>query len=140
LAVGAAGSAHAQSPWGQRDNPQATQADAWFDNYRFRDGETLRKFRIHYATLGAPHRTKNGQIDNAVMVLHWTGADGRALRTPNFMKALLDPGRPIDAQRYYLIFPDSVGHGRSSKRSDGFRMKFPKYGYGDIVDLQYQAL
>jgi homoserine O-acetyltransferase/O-succinyltransferase len=140
LAVAAAGSAHAQSPWGQGDNPQATQADAWFDNYRFRDSEMLYKVRIHYATLGTPHRNKDGQIDNAVMVLHWTGADGRALLTPNFMKAFFDPGRPLDATRYYLIFPDSVGHGRSSKPSDGLHMKFPKYGYGDIVDLQHRLI
>jgi homoserine O-acetyltransferase/O-succinyltransferase len=130
----------AQTPWGQGDNPAATQADAWFDNYRFRDGEKLARVRIHYATLGTPHRRADGEIDNAVMLLHWTGADGRALLTPTYMKALFDPGRPLDAQRYYLIFPDGVGHGRSSKPSDGLRIKFPRYGYADMVDLQHRLV
>jgi homoserine O-acetyltransferase len=128
------------SPWGQGDNPAATQADAWFDNYRFRSGESLARVRIHYATLGSPHRDRNGQIDNAVLVLHWTGADGRAVLTPGYMQALFDAGRPLDAARYFLIFPDGIGHGRSSKPSDGLRMKFPSYGYGDIVDLQHKLV
>jgi homoserine O-acetyltransferase/O-succinyltransferase len=140
-AVAAApGTVSAQTPWEQGDNPAATQAEAWFDNYRFRDGEKLDRVRIHYATLGHPHRSADGQIDNAVMVLHWTGADGRALLTPTYMKALFEPGRPLDAGRYYLIFPDSVGHGRSSKPSDGLRMKFPRYGYEDVVDLQHRLV
>jgi homoserine O-acetyltransferase len=128
------------SPWGQGDNPAATQADAWFDDYRFRSGESLARVRIHYATLGSPHRDRNGQIDNAVLVLHWTGADGRAVLTPGYMQALFDAGRPLDAARYFLIFPDGIGHGRSSKPSDGLRMKFPSYGYGDIVDLQHKLV
>ena len=132
--------APAQSPWGQGDNPAAMQADAQFDDYLFRDGEILNKVRIHYATLGAPHRRPDGEIDNAVLLLHWTGADGRALLTPTYMKALFNPGRPLDAQRYYLIFPDSIGHGRSSKPSNGLRMQFPRYGYADMVDLQHRLV
>jgi homoserine O-acetyltransferase/O-succinyltransferase len=123
--------------WDQRPNPAAVQADAWFDNYKFRDGETLARLKIHYATLGVPHRDASGEIDNAVLVLHWTGADSRALLSPTYTKALFDAGRPLDATRYYLIFPDSVGHGQSSKPSDGLRAKFPNYDYGDIVDLQH---
>jgi homoserine O-acetyltransferase/O-succinyltransferase len=134
------GTASAQTPWGQGDNPAATQSEAIFDHYQFRDGETLEKVRIHYATLGVPHKDAHGQIDNAVLMLHWTGADGRALLTPTFMKALFDPGRPLDATRYYLIFPDSVGHGRSSKPSDGLHMKFPHYGYLDMMDLQHRLV
>jgi hypothetical protein len=130
----------AQSPWGQGDNPAAMQADAQFGDYLFRDGEILSKVRIHYATLGAPHRRPDGEIDNAVLLLHWTGADGRALLTPTYMKALFNPGRPLDAQRYYLIFPDSIGHGRSSKPSNGLRMQFPRYGYADMVDLQHRLV
>jgi homoserine O-acetyltransferase/O-succinyltransferase len=132
--------AFAQTPWGQGDNPAATQADAWFDNYQFRDGENLGRLRIHYATLGTPHRGTDGEVDNAVLLLHWTGSDGRALLTPTYMKALFDAGRPLDAQRYYLIFPDSVGHGRSSKPSDGLRNNFPHYGYADMVDLQHRLV
>jgi homoserine O-acetyltransferase len=128
------------SPWDQGTNPAAVQADAWFDNYKLRDGQTLARLKIHYSTLGVPHRNSKGEIDNAVLVLHWTGADSRALLSPTYTKALFDPGRPLDAHRYYLIFPDSVGHGQSSKPSDGLKMDFPNYDYGDIVDLQHKVV
>jgi homoserine O-acetyltransferase/O-succinyltransferase len=126
--------------WDRRVNAEAKQADAWFENYQFRDGEIIPRLRIHYATLGNPHQDAKGEIDNAVLVLHWTGADGRALLSPTYMSALFEPGRPMDARRYYLIFPDSVGHGQSSKPSDGLKARFPNYGYGDIVDLQYKLV
>jgi homoserine O-acetyltransferase/O-succinyltransferase len=116
------------------------QADAWFENYKFRDGETIARLRIHYVTLGQPHRNADGNIDNAVLVLHWTGADSLALLSPTYMEALFDVGRPLDARRYYLIFPDNVGHGQSSKPSDGLKAKFPNYGYRDIVDLQHKLV
>jgi homoserine O-acetyltransferase len=116
------------------------QADAWFENYKFRDGESIPRLRVHYATLGTSNRNAQGDIDNAVLVLHWTGADGRALVSPTYMKALFDRGQPLDAHSYYLIFPDSVGHGQSSRPSDGLRAGFPNYGYGDIVDLQHKLV
>jgi homoserine O-acetyltransferase/O-succinyltransferase len=128
------------SPWTQDQNTTATQGDAWFNNYRFRDGETLPCLRIHYATLGSPHRDGQGRIDNAVIVIHWTGADGNTLLSKNYMEALFAPGRPLDATRYFLIFPDNVGHGQSSKPSDGLRAAFPKYGYRDMVDLQHRLI
>lgn len=128
------------SPWDRRENVAATHADAWFENYKFRDGETLARLKIHYATLGTPHRNAAGEIDNAVLVLHWTGADSRALLSPTYMRALFESGRPLDAHRYYLIFSDSVGHGQSSKPSDALRMKFPNYDYSDIVDLQHRLV
>jgi homoserine O-acetyltransferase len=128
------------APWDQTANPAAHPADAWFENYIFRNGQTLPRVKIHYVILGTPHRDANGKIDNAVLVLHWTGADSRALLSPTFAKALFDPGRPLDARRYYLIFPDSVGHGQSSKPSDGLKAKFPDYDYGDIVDLQHRLV
>jgi homoserine O-acetyltransferase len=125
-----------RGPWDRQTNAVAKQADAWFENYKFHDGEIITRLRIHYATLGEPHRNADGNIDNAVLVLHWTGADGLALLSPAYVKALFDVGRPLDARRYYLIFPDSVGHGQSSKPSDGLKANFPNYGYRDIVDLQ----
>jgi homoserine O-acetyltransferase/O-succinyltransferase len=128
------------APWDRQTNAAAKQADAWFENYKFRDGETITRLRIHYATLGEPHRNADGNIDNAVLVLHWTGADGLALLSPAYMEALFDVGRPLDARRYYLIFPDNVGHGQSSKPSDGLKAKFPNYGYRDIVDLQHKLV
>jgi homoserine O-acetyltransferase len=138
--ISAAAASEPTSPWDQRVNAAAVQADAWFDNYKFRDGKTLARLKIHYSTLGTPHRDAKGEIDNAVLVLHWTGADSRALLSPTYTQALFDPGRPLDANRYYLIFPDSVGHGHSSKPSDSLKMKFPNYDYNDIVDLQHKVV
>jgi homoserine O-acetyltransferase/O-succinyltransferase len=116
------------------------QGDALFENYQFRDGKTMQRVRIHYVTLGNPHRNARGDIDNAVLVLHWTGADGSALLTSTYMNALFEPGQPLDARRYYLIVPDNVGHGRSSKPSDGLKANFPRYGYRDMVDLQHRLV
>jgi homoserine O-acetyltransferase len=128
------------SPWTQEHHPTATQTDVWFENYRFRDGESLAGLRLHYATLGSPHRDAQGKIDNAVLVIHWTGADGNTLLSKNYMDALFAPGRPLDATRYFLIFPDNVGHGKSSRPSDGLKAKFPKYDYADMVDLQHRLV
>ena len=128
------------SRWTQEHSGIAVQADAWFENYRFHDGEMLPRVRIHYATLGSPHRNAQGRVDNAVLVIHWTGADGNTLLSKNYMQALFAPGRPLDATRYFLIFPDNVGHGKSSKPSDGLKAAFPKYGYADMVDLQHRLV
>jgi homoserine O-acetyltransferase len=133
-------SAKVTPPWDTTANPFAQQQDAWFENYQFRDGETLPQLRIHYATLGQPHRDPSGDIDNAVLVLHWTGADSRAVLSPEYTRALFDSGRPLDAGKYYLIFADSIGHGRSSRPSDGLKAKFPNYGYNDMVDLQHRLV
>jgi homoserine O-acetyltransferase/O-succinyltransferase len=128
------------SRWTQEHGGIAAQADAFFENYRFHDGEILPRVRIHYATLGNPHRNPQGQIDNAVLVIHWTDADGNTLLSKNFMEALFAPGRPLDATRYFLILADNVGHGKSSKPSDGLKAGFPKYGYADMVDLQHRLV
>lgn len=132
--------APSDSLWDRQVNLTAKQGDAWFDNYKFRNGETVDRLRIHYATLGTPHRNARGEVDNGVLVLHWTGADGRALLSPAYTAALFEGGRPLDARRYYLIFPDSLGHGQSSKPSDGLRAGFPNYGYRDMVDLQHRLV
>ena len=128
------------NPLVQAPNAAAKQADAYYDDYRFRDGESLPRLRLHYATLGSPHRNEHGDIDNAVLVLHWTASAGSALLTPEYVKALFEPGQPLDARRYYLIFPDNLGHGNSSKPSDGMKASFPHYGYGDLVDLQHKLV
>jgi homoserine O-acetyltransferase/O-succinyltransferase len=127
-------------PTADLKSPDIKQSDVHFENYKFRDGETLDHVRIHYATRGVPHRNVEGAIDNAVLVLHWTGADSHVLNSPTFIKALFGPDRPLDANRYYLIFPDSVGHGQSSKPSDGLKARFPNYDYDDIVDLQHKLV
>jgi homoserine O-acetyltransferase len=85
-------------------------------------------------------RNEKGEITNAVLLLHWTSASGGALQTPEFATSLYAPGKPLDAAKYFLIFIDNVGHGRSSKPSDGVRARFPKYGYLDMVDLQHRLI
>jgi homoserine O-acetyltransferase/O-succinyltransferase len=114
--------------------------DQTFDNYRFRDGETIPSLRIHYSTLGTPRRDAAGAVTNAVLVLHWTSASGAALQTPEYASSLYAPGKPLDPAKYFLIFLDNVGHGRSSKPSDGLHARFPKYGYRDMVDLQHRVV
>jgi homoserine O-acetyltransferase len=116
------------------------QADAIFENYRLRNGEAFEQLRLHYATLGKPHRNAQGEIDNAVMVLHWTGNSGASMLTPEYIKALFASGQPLDANRYYLIIPDNLGHGQSSRPGDGLRARFPHYGYNDLVDLQHKLI
>ena len=116
------------------------QADAFFDNYRLRNGETFEQLRLHFATLGTPHRNAQGEVDNAVMVLHWTGNSGASLLTPEYIKSLFAASQPLDANHYYLIFPDNLGHGQSSRPGDGLRARFPHYGYNDLVDLQHKLI
>lgn len=116
------------------------QAHAWFAHYAFRNGQTLDRVRIHYSTLGEPHFDGRGEIDNAVLVLHWTGAAGASLQSPGFMNCVFGPGCPLSADRFYLIFVDSIGHGKSSKPSDGLKAHFPHYGYRDMVDLQHRLV
>lgn len=121
-------------------NVEQRQSDALFANYKFRDGETLPTLRVHYVTLGHPHKNEKGAVDNAVLVLHWTNASGKALLTPEYQRALFAPGSPIDATHFYVILPDDVGHGESSKPSDGLRAAFPHYSYADMVDIQHKLV
>ncbi len=116
-------------------NVEQRQSDASFANYKFRDGESLSSLRVHYVTLGHPHKNERGTVDNAVLVLHWTNANGNALLTPEYQRALFAPGSPVDATSFYVFIPDDVGHGGSSKPSDGLRAAFPHYGYADMVDI-----
>jgi len=116
------------------------EADVILKDFRFRDGESLPNLRIHYTTLGSPHRNADGQIDNAVMALHGTGGDGKQFLRPQFADELYGPGQPLDIRKYWVILPDNIGHGKSSKPSDAMRMKFPKYDYDDMVEAQYRML
>jgi homoserine O-acetyltransferase len=109
-------------------------------NFRFASGERLPELRMHYATLGEPRRDRQGRIANAVMVLHGTGGTGRQFLQPQFADELFGPGQPLDIGRYYVILPDNIGHGKSSKPSDGLRMKFPAYDYDDMVEAQRRML
>ena len=116
------------------------EADVVLKNFHFRSGEVLPELRMHYTTLGNPHRNAEGQIDNAVMVLHGTGGSGQQLLRPQFADELYGPGQPLDMKRYWIILPDNIGHGKSSKPSDGLRMKFPKYDYADMIEAQHRML
>ena len=116
------------------------EADVVLNDFHFADGESLPELRIHYTTLGQPHRNAAGEIDNAVMVLHGTGGDGHQFLRPQFADELFGPGQPLDINKYWIILPDNIGHGKSSKPSDGLRMRFPKYDYADMVEAQHRML
>jgi homoserine O-acetyltransferase len=116
------------------------ESDVTLKDFRFRSGERMPELRLHYTTLGQPHRNSAGQIDNAVMVLHGTGGSGKQFLRPQFADELYGPNQPLDIGRYWIILPDNIGHGKSSKPSDGLRMRFPKYDYDDMVEAQHRLL
>jgi homoserine O-acetyltransferase len=119
---------------------KGTPGDYTAHNFRFGTGETLPELKLHYLTLGTPHRDAAGHVDNAVLLLHGTGGNAQTLFVPQFSTVLFGPGQPLDITRYFLIFPDDIGHGESSKPSDGLRMKFPHYDYDDMVRSQHGML
>jgi homoserine O-acetyltransferase len=123
--------------------PQAwptRESEVVLRGFSFRDGEALPELRMHYTTLGSPHRNAAGAIDNAVMILHGTGGDGHQFLRPQFAAELYGPGEPLDIRKYWIILPDNIGHGKSSKPSDGLKMKFPRYDYADMVVAQHAML
>jgi homoserine O-acetyltransferase len=109
-------------------------------DFHFASGAVLPELRLHYATLGHPSRDARGRIANAVLILHGTGGDGRQFLRPQFADQLFGPGQPLDVSRYYVILPDGIGHGRSSKPSDGLRARFPEYNYADMVEAQHRLV
>lgn len=109
-------------------------------DFRFGTGESMPRLHLHYLTLGSPHRNAQGHVDNAVLLLHGTGGNAETLFNPVFSEVLFGPGQPLDITRYFLIFPDDIGHGQSSKPSDGLRMRFPHYDYDDMVRSQHEML
>lgn len=110
------------------------------NNFRFGTGETLSELRLHYLTLGAPHRDAAGHVDNAVLLLHGTGGNAHSLMNVLFADELFGPGQPLDITKYFLILPDDIGHGQSSKPSDGLHAHFPAYDYDDMVRSQRMML
>ena len=137
LALAWAGTAAAQSA---DYAARLKEGDAVLRDFRFGSGERMAQLRIHYATLGTARRDSSGAVTNAVMVLHGTGGSGRQFLQPQFANELFGPGQPLDLDRYYVILPDGIGHGKSSKPSDGMRMRFPKYDYDDMVEAQRRML
>ena len=120
--------------------PETVQGDFFVRNFRFASGEALADLKLHYFTLGTPARIADGRITNAVLLLHGTGGRGGGFLTDAFAGELFGSGQPLDAGRWFIIVPDNIGHGRSSKPSDGQRAKFPHYGYADMVEAQHRLL
>ncbi|HEY0105575.1 MAG TPA: alpha/beta fold hydrolase [Rhizomicrobium sp.] len=121
-------------------DPAATEGDYTAHDFKFASGETLKDLRLHYTTLGTPHRDAQGRIDNAVLILHGTGGDGHQFIRPQFSGVLFVPGGLLDAAKYFIVLPDQIGHGKSSKPSDGLRAHFPHYDYDDMVRADHLLL
>jgi homoserine O-acetyltransferase len=109
-------------------------------NFKFGTGETIPELKLRYLTLGSLHRNAAGRVDNAVLLLHGTGGNRFTLLNPAFSDVLFGPGQPLDINKYFLIFPDDIGQGDSSKPSDRLKMNFPHYDYDDMVRSQHQML
>jgi len=115
------------------DYPAPKQGDWIAKDFKFHTGETMPELRLHYTTVGEP----TGQ---PVLVLHGSGGDASRMLTAEFAGQLFEPGQPLDASKYYIIIPDGIGHGKSSKPSDGMKTAFPKYDYNDMVDAHYRLV
>ncbi|MBV8976734.1 MAG: alpha/beta fold hydrolase [Alphaproteobacteria bacterium] len=117
--------------------PAITEGDFNIRDFKFASGETLPELRLHYMTLGTAHRNRRGHVDNAVLILHGTGGDGHQFLRPQFAGVLFVSGGLLDPAKTFIILPDGIGHGRSSKPSDGLHARFPHYGYADMVAAQH---
>jgi homoserine O-acetyltransferase/O-succinyltransferase len=131
--------------WGLADAPSSAppkpaEGDYVVPNYRFLSGETLPELRLHFTTLGKPHRDAHGRVNNAVLILHGTGGSGHSFLVDKFAGVLFGNGQLLDTNRYYVILPDGIGHGSSSKPSDGLHAHFPQYDYDDMVIAQHAML
>ena len=118
----------------------ASEGDASLRNFRFVSGETLTVLRVHYRAFGRPERDRAGHVRNAVLVLHGTTGSGAQFLNPNFAGETFGPGQPLDTARTYVILPDGIGHGRSSKPSDGLHARFPRYRYADMVSAHHRLV
>jgi homoserine O-acetyltransferase len=133
--TGARSAAESAANW-----PTPHEGDFVIHNFHFQSGETLPEIRMHYSTLGTPAKDASGRTTNAVLILHGTGGTGQQFLRPIFAGVLFGPGQLLDANKYYIILPDNIGHGKSSKPSDGMHARFPQYGYADMVSLQHELV
>ena len=134
LSLGLAPWAGAMASW-----PAVTEGTATLPSFHFSDG-SVQDLRLHYRTLGKPERDAAGHVTNAVLILHGTGGSGAQFLRPEFAGTLFNPGQLLDADKYFLILRDGIGHGQSAKPSDGLRTRFPHYGYEDMVQADYRLL
>jgi homoserine O-acetyltransferase len=116
------------------------EGDFVIRDFRFASGETLPELRVHYRTIGTPRRDASGVVRNAVLIVHGTTGSGAQFLRREFAGELFGPGQLLDASRYFIVLPDGIGHGQSSRPGDGLRAKFPRYGYEDMVQAQYRLL
>jgi homoserine O-acetyltransferase/O-succinyltransferase len=124
----------------QPERQAVTEGDFVLRDFRFASGEVLPELRLHYRTLGTPQKDASGRVRNAVLIMHGTGGTGAQFMGANFAGELFGRGQPLDAERFYLILPDDIGHGGSSKPSNGLRASFPRYVYADMVEAEYRLV
>jgi homoserine O-acetyltransferase len=122
------------------DYPAAVEGDYTIHDFRFASGENLPELRIHYRTLGKIDKDGQGKTRNAVLIMHGTTGSGAQFIRPEFAGELFGKDQPLDATKFFVVLPDGIGHGKSSKPSDGMHAKFPRYGYIDMVEAQYRLL
>ena len=135
------GDAFAQTPTSPiRNYPTPVEGDYIIKDFHFRSGETLPELKIHYRTIGTLQTDASGKATNAVLAGHGTGGSGASLLNPAFANVLFGPGQLLDVTKYFIILPDGIGHGKSSKPSDGLHMKFPRYTYDDMVEALHEVL
>lgn len=120
--------------------PVPAQGNYFIKDFRFVSGEHLAELRIHYRTLGKPVKDAHGVVRNAVLIMHGTGGSGAQFIRPEFAGELFGKGEPLDATRFFIVLPDGIGHGQSSKPSDGLHAHFPHYDYVDMVKANYLLL
>jgi homoserine O-acetyltransferase len=123
-----------------RNYPDPVAGDHILRDFKFNSGETLPELKMHYQTIGSPVRDGQGIVRNAVLILHGTTGSSNQFLGRSWADELYGPGQILDATKYYIVIVDNVGHGQSSKPSDGLRAKFPKYGYRDMIEAQYRLL
>jgi homoserine O-acetyltransferase len=143
LILVSSGAAFAQTPSPTptpRNYPAPIEGDYVIQNFRFRSGETLPALKIHYRTIGTPKMDSSGVVRNAVLIGHGTGGAGTQFLSPQFGNVLFGPGQLLDATRYFIILADGIGHGGSSKPSDGLHARFPHYTYDDMFAAHYELL
>jgi homoserine O-acetyltransferase len=124
----------------EKADPAAPEGDFVAKDFKFRSGESLPELRLHYRTLGKPVRDAQGHVTNAVLILHGTGGSGAQFLAPQFADELFGVGQPLDTSKYFVILPDGIGHGKSSKPSDGLHAHFPSYDYDDMVAAHHLLL
>jgi homoserine O-acetyltransferase len=122
------------------DYPPPTEHDYAIRDFKFASGETLPELRVHYRTLGQPEKDAQGHTRNAILITHGTTGSGAQFIRPEFAGELFGKDQPLDATKYFIVLPDGIGHGKSSKPSDELHAKFPHYGYVDMIEAQYRLL